>query len=97
MPSQHYPIFDDVLGKFCVSFSGIDWEFYSVKDLIAEIKERIPKEHREYNPDSHYWLFEPEYERVVLILISLYFGGKILERNSCKETEKTSDRIGCGA
>lgn len=67
-----YPKFDEILGKFAVSFSGVDWDYYNVHGLIDEIKQEIPKESREY--DNGWWLFEPEYKSIVDQLIREHFG-----------------------
>lgn len=72
MSSRTYPDEDEVLGKYSISFTGIDWNYYDVHGLIEKMKRDVPKDCREYS--DGWWLFEPEYKPVVKSLITEHFG-----------------------
>jgi hypothetical protein len=57
-----------------INFTGIDWEYFDVKGLIAEMKDNIPKEFRDYDEETRSWVIDPAFKQYMNVLLREYFG-----------------------
>lgn len=74
MSSETYPQLDEELGNILIGFDGIDWDYYNVHGLIAELKEAVPKDNRDYDPQKRRWAIDAKFKHVLQGLVDRYFG-----------------------
>lgn len=72
--SKTYPDIDEALDLVIVGFAGLDWDYFDVRGLIVEIKQLIPKESRDYDPETKQWAIDKSYRPVLDELIKQHFG-----------------------